>query len=61
MQLRVLVVCPDEEAAELLKTVLAEMEIEVEYTPSVARGLELIEERKFDGILLEYHPDKGSD
>lgn len=61
MDLRVLVVCPDQDSANLLKTVLAEMEITAEHTPSISRGLERLEEEIFDAVILDYRADQSSE
>ncbi len=47
MDLRVLVVCPDQDSANLLKTVLEEMGITAEHTPSISHGLERLNDGKF--------------
>lgn len=59
MEARVLVVCPDQEAAGLLMPVLAEMGMTVEQTPSISRGLERIGEEHFDAVVLDYHGDEA--
>lgn len=61
MDLRVLVVCPDQNAATLLTTVLSEMEMAVEHTPSISRGLKLLDEQPFDAIVLDYRADHASE
>jgi CheY-like chemotaxis protein len=59
MDLRVLVVCPDQDSANLLSLVLAEMGMTVEHTPSIARGLERLNEESFDAVVLDYRADQG--
>lgn len=61
MDLRVLVVCPDQDSANLLSTVLAEMEIVAEQTPSISRGLERLNEESFDAVILDYGADQASE
>jgi CheY-like chemotaxis protein len=60
MDLRVLVVCPDQDAADLLSQILSEVDIEPEHAPSIARGLERLEEQHFDAIILDYRADQSS-
>ncbi|HVM94611.1 MAG TPA: PilZ domain-containing protein [Terriglobales bacterium] len=61
MDIRVLLVCPDQDVATLLKGVLAEMGMEAEHTPSLAHGLELLEEQKFDAIVFDFRSDPASE
>lgn len=61
MDLRVLVVCPDQDSASMLTLVLSEMGMVVENTPSISRGLELIDDQHFDAIVLEYRSDRTSE
>ena len=61
MDLRVLVVCPEQEASSLLATVFAEMNMLVDETPSYSRGLELLGEHRFDVVVLDYHADPASE
>ena len=61
MDLRVLVVCPDQDSANLLNSVLAEMEIAAEYTPSISRGLERLHKETFDAVILDYRADQSSE
>ena len=56
-----LLVCADQDAAGLLMTVLAELEIKAEHTPSISHGLERIEEQQFDAIAFDYRGDAASD
>jgi c-di-GMP-binding flagellar brake protein YcgR len=35
--------------------------MEVEHTPSISRGLELLESRRFDAVVLDYHADQSSE
>src|ERR1700704_1311271 len=59
MDLRVLVVCPDQDSANLLTTVLAEMEISAEQASSISRGMERMHEESFDAVILDYRADES--
>src|SRR5882757_1428526 len=61
MDLRVLVVCPDQDSANLLRTVLAEMEIAAEHTPFISHGLERLNDDSFDAVILDYRGDQSSE
>jgi CheY-like chemotaxis protein len=61
MDLRVLVVCPDQDSANLLSQVLSEMGMAVEQTPSISRGLDLLDEQHFDAIIFDYRADRSSE
>ncbi len=61
MDLRALVVCPDQESAGLLMHVLSELGMAAEQAPSVSRGLELLDSRQFDAIVLDYRADQSSE
>jgi CheY-like chemotaxis protein len=61
MDLRALVVCPDQDSASLLSLILSELGMAVEHTPSISRGLELLETNHYDGIVLDYRADQGSE
>jgi c-di-GMP-binding flagellar brake protein YcgR len=61
MDMCLLLVCADQDAAGLLMTVLAEMEIKAEHTPSLPHGLERIDEQQFDAIAFDYRCDEVSD
>ena len=61
MDLRALVVCPDQDSASLLTLILSELGMVVEHTPSISRGLELLESQRFDGIVLDYRADQSSE
>ncbi len=56
-----LVVCPDQDAASLLTLILSELGMTAEHTPSVSRGLELLESRHFDAIIINYRADQSCD
>jgi CheY-like chemotaxis protein len=60
MDLRVLVVCPDQDAADLLSQLLSEVGIEAEHTASIAGGLERVHEQPFDAVILDYRADQSS-
>jgi hypothetical protein len=59
MDLRVLVVCPDQGSANVLTTVLGEMEIAAEQESSISRGLERIQAESFDAVILDYRADQS--
>jgi len=59
MDLRVLVVCPDQDSANLLSTVLAEMEIAAEQASSISRGLGRMQDESFDAVILDYRADES--
>ena len=61
MDLRALVVCPDLDSASLLTLILTELGMATEHTPSVTRGMELIESERFDAIVLDYQADQSSE
>jgi CheY-like chemotaxis protein len=61
MDLRVLVVCPDQDSANLLSTVLTEMGLLSEHTPSISRGAERLRDEVFDAVILDYRADESSD
>jgi CheY-like chemotaxis protein len=61
MDLRALVVCPDQDAANLLQLILTELGMAVENTPSNARGAELLDSRRFDAIVFDYRADQSSE
>ncbi len=60
MELRVLVVCSDQTAADLLAKVLPELGMESEHSTSFARALKLVEEQSFDAIILDYQTGESS-
>jgi c-di-GMP-binding flagellar brake protein YcgR len=61
MDLRALVVCPDQDSASLLALILSEMGMAAEHTPLISRGLELLDSRHFDAIVLDYRADQSSE
>jgi CheY-like chemotaxis protein len=61
MDLRALVVCPDQDSASLLTLVLSELGMAAEHTSSISRGLELLEDQHFDVIVLDYRADQSSE
>ena len=56
-----LVVCPDQDSASLLTLILSEMGMAAEHTPSISRGLELLDSQHFDAIILDYRADRSSE
>ncbi|MGA2353239.1 MAG: PilZ domain-containing protein [Terriglobales bacterium] len=61
MDLRALVVCLDQESANLLMLSLSELGILVEHAPSITQGLELLETHPFNAVVLDYRADQGSE
>ncbi|MGB8010867.1 MAG: PilZ domain-containing protein [Terriglobales bacterium] len=61
MDLRALVVCPDQDSASLLTLILSELGMTAEHTPSISRGLELIEGQEYSAIVLDYRADQSSE
>src|SRR5579862_279451 len=61
MDLRALVVCPDQGSSTLLTEVLSELGMAAEHTPSVSGGLQLLESQRFDVIVLDYRADEDSE
>jgi len=61
MDLRALVVCPDQDSASLLTLTLSELGVAAEHTPSIAQGIELLESQHFDAIVLDYRADQSSE
>jgi CheY-like chemotaxis protein len=60
MDLRALVVCPDQDAADLLSQLLSDVGIEAKHTASIAGGLERVQEQPFDAVILDYRADQSS-
>jgi CheY-like chemotaxis protein len=61
MDLRALVVCPDQDSASLLTLILSELGMAAEHTSSISRGLELLDGQRFDAIILDYRADRSSE
>ncbi len=61
MDLCALVVCPEQDVETLLTLILSEMGMAAEHTASLSRGLELIESRHFDAVVIDYCADPGSE
>jgi len=61
MDLHALVVCPDQDSANLLTLILSELGMVAEHTPSVSHGLELLDRQRFDAIILDYRADQSSE
>jgi CheY-like chemotaxis protein/c-di-GMP-binding flagellar brake protein YcgR len=60
MELRVLVVCPDQDAADLVSQLLSELGIEPEHTASISGALKRVGEQPFDAVILDYRADRNS-
>ena len=61
MDLHALVVCPDQDSANLLTLILSESGMVAEHTPSVSHGVELLDRQRFDVIILDYRADQSSE
>jgi len=61
MDVTALVVCADQDSANLLTHILSELGMTVEHSPSISRGLEVLESRRFDAIVLDYRADASSE
>src|SRR5437660_3304602 len=61
MDLRALVVCPDQDSATLLPLFLSELGMAAEHTALMSRGLELVDSQHFDAIVLDYRADQSSE
>jgi c-di-GMP-binding flagellar brake protein YcgR len=62
MDLRVLVVCPDQESASMLtQVIMSEMGMAAEQTTSISHGLKLLGEEHFDAIIFDYRADQASE
>ena len=62
MDLRVLVVCPDQESTSMLmQVIMSEMGMAAEQTSSISHGLKLLREEHFDAIIFDYRSDQASE
>jgi len=61
MDLRALVVCPDQDSSSLSELILSEMGMSAQHTPSISRGLECLDNQRFDAIVLDYHADEATE
>jgi c-di-GMP-binding flagellar brake protein YcgR len=61
MDLHALVVCPDQDSASLLALMQSELGMAAEHTPSMSCGVELLDSRHFDAIVLDYRADRSSE
>src|ERR1700719_1182640 len=60
MDLRALVVSPDQESAALLMLVLSELGIVADHALSIPQGLERVDSQRFEAIILDYRGDRDS-
>jgi CheY-like chemotaxis protein len=60
MDARVLLVCADQDSANLLTQILPEMGMVAEHTPSLAHAIKQLNEKQFDAIILDCHADQAS-
>jgi hypothetical protein len=56
MDARLLLVCPDQDAANLLTRILSEMDLAPDHTPSLSQGMARLDEKQFAAIILDYRP-----
>jgi c-di-GMP-binding flagellar brake protein YcgR len=56
MDARLLLVCAEQDAADLLIRILSEMGLAPEHTPSLSHGMERLDEKQFDAVILDYYP-----
>jgi CheY-like chemotaxis protein len=61
MDLRALVVSPDQESAALLMLILSELGIAAEHALSLQNGLDRLDAQRFEAIILDHHSDHSSD
>jgi CheY-like chemotaxis protein len=60
MDLQVLLVCSDQDSANMLTLILPEMGMVAEHTPSISRALERLNQQRFDAIIVDYRSDQSS-
>jgi c-di-GMP-binding flagellar brake protein YcgR len=61
MDLHALLVCPDQDSASLLALMQSELGMAAEHTTSISCGVELLDSRHFDAIILDYRADRSSE
>jgi CheY-like chemotaxis protein len=61
MDLRALVVSPDQQSADLLKLILSELGMVADHTLSADEGLKRLDQDRFDAIILDYRGDRDSE
>jgi CheY-like chemotaxis protein len=61
MNLRALVVSPDQHSADLLKQILPELGMVAEHTLSTNEGLARLNQERFEAIILDYRADLDSE
>ncbi|MBZ5655368.1 MAG: response regulator [Acidobacteriia bacterium] len=60
MDLRVLLVCPDQDSANLLNLILPEIGMVADHVPSHSRALQQLDQQRFEAIILDYRSDPSS-
>ncbi len=60
MDAHVLLVCSDQDSANLLTPILAEMGMVTEHTPSLSDGIKQLDQKRFDAIVLDYRAEPAS-
>ena len=61
MDLRALVVSPDQHSADLLKQILPELGMVADQTASIDEALARLDQERFDAIILDYRGDRDSE
>ena len=61
MDLRALVVSPDQESAALLMLILSELGVAAEHVTSIDRGSERLLAQRFEAVILDYHASHDCD
>ena len=61
MDLRALVVSPDQHSADLLKQILPELGMVAEHTLSTNEGLARLDQERFEAVILDYRADRDSE
>jgi CheY-like chemotaxis protein len=60
MDLRVLLVCPDQDSANMLSSILPEMGMVAEHSSSIALAVQQLDQQRFDAIIVDYRSDQSS-
>jgi CheY-like chemotaxis protein len=61
MDLRALLVCPDQDSSNLLTQILSELGMSAEHAPSISQALQLIDLQRFDCVVFDYLADQASE
>jgi len=60
MEARLLLVCSDQNSVNVLTRILSEVEITPEHPPSLSEGMKRLNEKRFEAVILDYHPSPES-